>query len=96
MRNPDGAISQFIAVMQDVSERWDAEDALFNAEKILKDVQSMAPMGSWELIGGPASFAGPPVFFAFLTGFLPPARQPFSQILDADSRLRITNASKRR
>jgi len=38
-------------------------DALFSAEKILEDVQSIAPMGSWELDWRLVSSADRPVFF---------------------------------
>jgi len=83
VRNPDGAISHFIAVMRDMSKRRDSEDALFSAEKILEDVQSIAPMGSWELDWEARQFRGSPGFFHIFDWPVTAARQAFRQILES-------------
>ena len=83
IRNQESAISHFVSVMRDVSERWVVEDALFSAERILEDVQSIAPMGSWELDCGSRQFRGSPGFFRIFGWPVTAARQPFHQILDA-------------
>ena len=83
VRNPEGAISRFVSVMQDVSERWVVEDTLLSAEKILEDVQSIAPMGSWELDYGSRQFRGSAGLSRIFGWPVTAARQAFLQILDA-------------
>jgi PAS domain S-box-containing protein len=49
VRDPSGAITNFIGIQHDVTERRATETALHSREKMLEDVQQIAPLGSWEL-----------------------------------------------
>jgi PAS domain S-box-containing protein len=49
IRAADGAITHFVAVKQDISERRAAEHALRQSEQRLKRAQEIANLGSWEL-----------------------------------------------
>ncbi len=49
VRDPSGAITHFIGIQQDVTERRATETALHSSEKLLADAQHIATLGSWEL-----------------------------------------------
>jgi two-component system, sensor histidine kinase and response regulator len=48
-RGPSGAIDHFIAVLKDMTESRDTQEALRRSEKSLEAVGNIIPMGSWEL-----------------------------------------------
>src|ERR1039458_226091 len=58
VRDPSGAITNFIAIMQDVTGHRATEAALQSSEMSLEEVQRIAPLGSWELDAGAAEFRG--------------------------------------
>jgi len=63
VRDPSGAITNFIAIKQDVTGHRATEAALQSSEKSLEEVQRIAPLGSWELDAGAAEFRGSAGFF---------------------------------
>ena len=63
VRDPGGAITNFIAIMQDVTGHRATEAALQSSEKSLEEVQRIAPLGSWELDARAAEFRGSAGFF---------------------------------
>ena len=83
VRGAGGAIGHFIAVMRDLTERIETEDAFFTAEKNLEEVQSISPMGSWELDMPSNKFRGSAGFFRIFDWPAAAARLPISQLLDA-------------
>ena len=50
VRSKDGGITHFIAVMNDVTERKRAEEALRESEAELREAQRVAHVGSWQWI----------------------------------------------
>jgi len=98
VRNPGGAITNFIAIQQDVTGHRATEAALQNSEKSLAEAQHIAPLGSWELDARAAEFRGSAGFFRIF-GWTPgdwtprdctpsdgtsgAAALPFSKMLDA-------------
>ena len=58
VRDPSGAITNFIAIQQDVTGHRATEAALQSSEMSLEEVQRIAPLGSWELDAGAAEFRG--------------------------------------
>ncbi len=71
VRDPSGAITNFIAIKQDVTGHRATEAALQSSEKSLEEVQRIAPLGSWELDAGAGEFRGSAGFFRI---FLAPQR----------------------
>ena len=63
VRDPGGAITNFIAIKQDVTGHRATEAALQSSEKSLAEVQRIAPLGSWELDARAAEFRGSAGFF---------------------------------
>jgi len=63
VRDPGGAITNFIAIQQDVTGQRATEAALQNSEKSLAEAQHIAPLGSWELDAQMTEFRGTAGFF---------------------------------
>ncbi len=62
VRDPSGAIANFIAVQQDVTERRVTQTALQSSEHRLEDAQHIASLGSWELDAEANAVRGSDVF----------------------------------
>ena len=93
VRDPGGAITNFIAIKQDVTGHRATEAALQSSEKSLAEVQHIAPLGSWELDARAAEFRGSAGFFRIFDwspGDWPPsactpgaAALPFGKMMEA-------------
>ena len=82
-RDPTGAISHFIAVMQEVTETRETDEASRSSEKNLEEVQSIVPMGSWELDLSDNQFRGSAGFFRIFDWPSTTARLAFTQVMIA-------------
>ena len=51
VRSKDGKITHFIAIMNDVTDRRQAEEALREREVELREAQRLTKVGNWKLIG---------------------------------------------
>ncbi len=92
MRDRSGAIANFIAIKQDVTERRATEAALHSSEKRLDEAQHIAPLGSWELDVERSEFRGSAGFFRILDWPQDVAAVPLGKVRDAipaDQRARI-------
>ena len=83
VRDPSGAITNFIAIKQDVTQRRATEAASRSSKSRLEDVQHIAPLGSWELDVQASQFRGSDIFFRILDWTPGAAALPFGQVLDA-------------
>ena len=68
VRDPSGAITNFIAIQQDVTGHRATEAALQSSEKSFEEVQRIAPLGSWELDARMSEFRGSDGFFRIFIG----------------------------
>jgi len=82
VRSPSGAITNFIAIKQDVTDRRAAEAALLSSKKSLEGVQHIAPVGSWELDLQANEFRGSESFFRIVDWPLSAAALPFDKVVD--------------
>jgi two-component system sensor histidine kinase/response regulator len=82
-RDPTGTISHFIAIMEDATERRETDEASRSSEKNLEEVQSIVPMGSWELDLADNQFRGSPGFFRIFDWPATTARLAFTQVMIA-------------
>jgi len=83
VRDPGGAITNFIAIKQDLTERRATEAALHTSEKRLEDVQQITPLGSWELDGRATEFRGSAGFFCIFDCAPGTVALPFRTWMDA-------------
>ena len=83
VRDRSGAITNFIAIKQDVTEHRATEAALHRSEKRLEEVQHIAPLGSWELDIETNEFHGSAGFFRILDWPPDTAALPFGKVRDA-------------
>jgi len=83
VRDPSGAITHFIAIQQDVTDRRATEAALESSEKSLEEVQHIAPLGSWELDFEASEFRASDGFYRIFDW--PPCADalPFSKVKEA-------------
>ncbi|MGA2983356.1 MAG: PAS domain S-box protein [Terriglobia bacterium] len=81
--NPSGAITNFIAVMADVTKRRATEAALHESETSLAEVQHIAPLGSWEFDVATGEFRGSDGFFRIFDLGPGAATLPFDKLLAA-------------
>ncbi|MFY9647265.1 MAG: PAS domain S-box protein [Terriglobales bacterium] len=88
VRDPAGAITNFIAIKQDVTERRATEVALHTSEKRLEAAHHLAVLGGWELDANTRNFRGSEGFYRIFD--LNPgdrvssggAEKPFAIVLD--------------
>ena len=83
IRNASGAITNFIAIKQDVTERRNMEAALQSSEKRLEDAQDIAPLGSWELDLQAKTFHGSPGFYRIFDWPLSANALPLDKLMEA-------------
>jgi len=83
VRDSVGAITNFIAIKQDVSEHRATQAALHNSEKRLEDAQHLALLGSWELDAGATEFCGSAGFFHVFDRPFSSEALPFDQLMEA-------------
>ena len=83
VRDPSGAIANFIAIKQDVTERRATEAALHSSTRKLEDIQHIAPLGSWELDIPANAVRGSDVFCRIFDWAPDTAVLPFSKMMDA-------------
>ncbi len=83
VRDPSGAIANFIAINQDVTEHRATEAALQSGEKRLEDAQHITPLGGWELDEQASEFRGSAGFLRIFD--YPPSAVaiPFGKVMDA-------------
>jgi PAS domain S-box-containing protein len=97
VRDSSGAITNFIAIKQDVTERRATEAALHSSKKGLGEVEHLAQLGSWELDGQGSEFRGSNGLFRVF-GWPPSAAAlPFSKVVNAihaDDRERVNKMLK--
>ena len=82
VRSAGGAITNFIAVKQDITERRVTEAALHASERNLEDIQQIVPMGSWELDVQASHFLGSEGFFRILDLNPVASRLPFATVME--------------
>ena len=88
VRDASGAIANFIAIKQDVTDHRVTKAALQSSEKSLEEVQHIATLGSWELDGRATEFHGSAGFFRIFdwtAGDATPCASalPFDKVMDA-------------
>jgi two-component system, sensor histidine kinase and response regulator len=83
VRDPSGAIANFIAINQDVTEHRATEAALHSSEKKLEDAQHITPLGGWELDARASEFRGSAGFFRIFDWTPSAAAIPFAKVMDA-------------
>ncbi|HMD98708.1 MAG TPA: PAS domain S-box protein [Terriglobia bacterium] len=83
VRDPNGVITNFIAIKQDVTERRATEAALHRSKEGLKEAEHLAALGSWELDVRSSEFRGSDGLFRIF-GWAPSATSlPFGKVMDA-------------
>jgi len=83
VRDPSGAIANFIAIKQDVTEQRAIEAALQSSEKRLEAAQHIAPLGSWKLDVQASEFRGSAGFFRIFDWTPSADALPFGKVMDA-------------
>jgi len=102
VRDASGAIVNFIAIKQDVTDHRVTIAALQSSEKRLEEVQDIAALGSWELDGQATEFHGSAGFFRIFDwtagdGTPCASALPFDKVMnaiDAADRERINQTLK--
>jgi PAS domain S-box-containing protein len=83
VRDPSGAIVNFVAIKQDVTEGRATKAALYSSEKRLEEVQHITPLGSWELDVETGEVRGSAGFFRIFDWAPAAAALPFRKMMDA-------------
>ena len=83
VRDSNGAITNFIAIKQDVTEHRCTEAALHSSRKGLREAENLAPVGSWELDVEASEFHGSDGFFRLLDWIPAAAVLPFREVTNA-------------
>ena len=83
VHDPSGAITNFIAIKQDVTERRASEAALHSSQKGLGEAEHLAPLGSWELDGQASELRGSDGLFRIFDWPPSAAALPLGKVIDA-------------
>ena len=83
VHSPDGAITNFIAIKEDVTELRAADEALDNSAKNLEETQDIALVGTWELDVQAGEFHGSRGFFRIFDFPSGAATASFAQVIGA-------------
>jgi len=98
VRDAGGAITNFIAIKQDVTERRATEGALRYSEKNLEQVRQIVPLASWELDERASEFRGSDRFLQMFDLNSSASAIPFALVIGAIAeadRERVSDALKR-
>jgi PAS domain S-box-containing protein len=85
VRDASGAIANFIAIKQDVTEHRVTEAALHSSEKKLEEAQHIATLASWELDTQTSEFFVSAAFSRIFDWASSAASLPFSRVMEAIS-----------
>jgi PAS domain S-box-containing protein len=83
VRDSSGAITNFIAIKQDITEHRATEAQLRSSEKRLEEVQRIAPLGSWELDEEGGQFTGSAFFLRFFDAPAGALALPIARVMKA-------------
>jgi PAS domain S-box-containing protein len=81
VRDPSGAVTNFIAIKQDVTDRRATEAQLQSSEKKLQEVQQIATLGGWELDEQASELRGSVGFFRILGWPPDTVSVPFGKVM---------------